>query len=218
MKQQLIDFAKKNAWNAKMSQGGLDSYDNYSGPDLGDLVVVAGRNRDSETLTESNFASALEMLGGESDTVQVHRFGHWGCGWFELILVDPKDEMALQIAYNIQQALADYPVLDDSDYSERESEQTNETLDNNGGEFRSTIAEYIGADLWELTDEDLKELDTVVSVVFNEDVSYHGLSDAWVTDSSIERAANQYEMRGLADQGNMVALTLVESQNKGDAQ
>jgi len=40
------------------------------------LVVPVSRNRDSNTLAESNFDAALEMLGGESDTVEVHRFGH----------------------------------------------------------------------------------------------------------------------------------------------
>ena len=50
------------------------------------------------------------------------RFGHWACGWFELILVNPASDKHLKIAYQIKQDLDAYPVLDDDDYSEREYE------------------------------------------------------------------------------------------------
>ena len=75
--------------------------------------------RDSGVLTESNVACALTALGGESDTVQVHRFGHWGPGWFEIILIDPSDEVRVREAEAIEAALADYPVLDDEDWTVR---------------------------------------------------------------------------------------------------
>ena len=52
-------------------------------PDRQDwFVVPVGRNRDSGPASESNFKAALEMLGGESDDVEVCNFGHWACGWF----------------------------------------------------------------------------------------------------------------------------------------
>jgi hypothetical protein len=101
---------------------GLDSWGNYGGEDFGHVVVVAGQNRDSDILCQSNFSSALEMLGGETETVQVHRFGHWGCGWFELICVDAKDRKALVTAFEIHKQLEEYSVLDDSDYFERQNE------------------------------------------------------------------------------------------------
>src|SRR5262245_4928699 len=53
------------------------------------LLAPCSRNRDSSLLEQSNFDVCLKALGGESETVEVHRFGHWGCGWFELILVAP---------------------------------------------------------------------------------------------------------------------------------
>lgn len=81
------------------------------------IVLPVGRNRDSGILDECNFETALAMLGGESDTCEVHRFGHWGCGWFELILVHPD---RLEDAESIENALADYPVLDESKFSEME--------------------------------------------------------------------------------------------------
>jgi hypothetical protein len=87
--------------------------------DQQDWFVVAGRNRDSCVLAESNFASALKRLGGESDTCQVCRFGHWACGWLEIVLLSPEREAE---GAAIENALADYPILDESDFSERECE------------------------------------------------------------------------------------------------
>ena len=86
-----------------------------------DWLIVSSRNRDSECLDESNFHSALEMLGGEGDDVQIHRFGHWANGWFELILVRPNTAAAKE-AEEIETSLAQYPVLNDDDLSEREQE------------------------------------------------------------------------------------------------
>lgn len=93
---------------------GLDSIEGW--------FIVLGRNRDSDILTESNFDAALKSLGGEGDDVQVHRFGHWACGWYELLLVRP-DTKACKRAEEIESALSDYPVLDDEDLSEREQEE-----------------------------------------------------------------------------------------------
>ncbi len=90
--------------------------------DIGHFLVLLGRNRDSGTLAESNWHNALKQLGGESDVVQVHRFGHWACGWFELILVDSKDEDKVRIAEEIEGCLEEYCVLDDEDYSARQWE------------------------------------------------------------------------------------------------
>lgn len=87
------------------------------------LVMPCGQNRDSSALERSNFRSALKALGDESDSVQVHRFGHWACGWFEVILVDPSDAAALQTATEIADALEGYPVVSDDDFSELEYEE-----------------------------------------------------------------------------------------------
>lgn len=86
------------------------------------FVLPCSRNRDSDCLSESNFAVALDMLGGESETVQVHRFGHWACGWYEIIVVKPETDAA-KTAQEIEDSLDDYPVLDDEDFSEREQKE-----------------------------------------------------------------------------------------------
>ena len=101
-------------------------------------VAPIGRNRDSDMLAESNWDVGLAMLGGESEDVEVHRFGHWACGWFEIILVRPDSE-ACTMAQRLEDTLAEYPVLDDEDFSRREEEEeeANERLeeeDDNGNE------------------------------------------------------------------------------------
>ncbi len=83
------------------------------------LVGPCFRDRDSGPRAESNFACLVRDMGGESETLEVHRFGHWANGWFELVLVHPSRESELS---EFESALADYPVLDDMDLSERESD------------------------------------------------------------------------------------------------
>lgn len=86
------------------------------------LVLPVMQTRDSEDLELSNFTTALNLLGGESDNVEVHRFGHWGPGWFEIIIINPADTELFKIATGIESALADYPCLDEEDYLKREFE------------------------------------------------------------------------------------------------
>lgn len=97
-------------------------------PDQTDwLVVPVSQNRDSGCLDQSNFAIALELLGGESETVDVHRFGHWANGWYELIIVAPSraDDVA-----RITARLEDCPVLSDDDLYERETAAIWDSWDN----------------------------------------------------------------------------------------
>jgi len=83
-----------------------------------------GQSRDSDCLEESNFDAMLALLGGESDLVTVVRENHWACGWVEWIALEAdgtaESDRALQIADEACARLADYPVLDESDWSERE--------------------------------------------------------------------------------------------------
>jgi hypothetical protein len=92
-------------------------------------VMPVSQTRDSGPLEQSNFAQFLDGLGGESDTVEVHRFGHWGPGWYEIILVNPSDETAMKAAYDMAGALQDYPILDEDDLLVREMEGAQESWD-----------------------------------------------------------------------------------------
>ena len=112
-----------------MSSGGLDSYRNYIGHDWSGWIVFLGKNRDSDVLTLSNFDTALEDLGGEIDgKIEVRSANHWACGWIEQIMIrfEPKNHIKLKKALKMKKALEDYPVLDESDFSEREHEERND--------------------------------------------------------------------------------------------
>ena len=112
-------------YDTAANPSGLDSYANYMGetPSKG-LLVVLTRNRDSDCLTESNWECALEQLGGESETVEIHRFGHWACGWWEALCVKAGSE-AEKIGAEIESLLSDYPVLNDEHFSEKEQDEAN---------------------------------------------------------------------------------------------
>jgi hypothetical protein len=87
------------------------------------LIAPCGANRDMDALQESNWRTQLALCGGESDSVQIFRFGHWACGWVEILAFDPEDCVAITAAEEIERRLGDYPVLDENDFSELESEQ-----------------------------------------------------------------------------------------------
>lgn len=84
-------------------------------------VLPTAQTRDSGVLEKSNFETATKILGGErKHIVEIHRFGHWGPGWFEIIIVNPKAGKTTKKALGIECSLADYPVLDESDWSAKE--------------------------------------------------------------------------------------------------
>jgi hypothetical protein len=92
------------------------------------FVVPVIQTRDSGVLAEANFKSALDMLGGEqADLVEVHRFGHWGPGWFEIIIIHPSLEAK---GKEIEESLEAYPILDDDLFSQMEYDAVYECWDN----------------------------------------------------------------------------------------
>lgn len=100
--------------------------DHYMGAEWPDYYRSGvGQSRDSDDLEASNFSTMLSDLGGESETVIVVRESHWAVGWVEWIAIHVSDEKALRIADENMERLADYPVLDESDWSERETESAN---------------------------------------------------------------------------------------------
>lgn len=115
----------------QMTAGGLDGYSNFAGDDsdYADWFGILGRSRDSGTLERSNFDVGLEMLGGESETVIVCRYGHWAVGWIEEVYVKPGSP-AEAIAREIEEAIADYPVLNEDHHSELEHDEAMEVWSN----------------------------------------------------------------------------------------
>ena len=100
--------------------------DSYGGAHWPEYFVFLGQNRDSDALTRSNFECGLEALGGESETVLVIREGHWACGWVEWIAIHESDEKALREADELAAALTDYPIVNESHFSELEWTEAND--------------------------------------------------------------------------------------------
>ena len=95
-----------------------------------DWAMYYTRNRDSTLLEQSNHAyiqKAMEPYE-EDGTAREESHGCWAYGWREgfaiRVLKDGKATDAFKVWMNIQDALSDYPLLDEEDHSNREYEAT----------------------------------------------------------------------------------------------
>lgn len=141
------------------------------------LLVMCGLPPvEGETI--AGFAERLEAALETSD-FETHRFGHWGPGWFEVIVVRPESACHRE-AQAIAAALSDYPVLDESDYSRREYESQCEAVSN---ALRSLTIEDDGVDVsgWDLFSE------AVFSDLWDNDQSALDCSDegCWISQEAI---------------------------------
>ncbi|AWY07639.1 hypothetical protein SEA_YOSIF_75 [Streptomyces phage Yosif] len=101
------------------------------------VPVIGWAERGDDILEESNYLSALELLTGAAED-ESHVFdgssGHWLVGSLRQVWVQVYEEdgetftAAFREAVEIQEALHGYPVLDESDYSEREWKRYEENL------------------------------------------------------------------------------------------
>lgn len=106
------------------SDSGLDNKGEW-------FVLPCSRTRDSGILSESNFEGCLKELEEKEIRHEVHRFGHWGPGWYEIIIVQHSPS-GTQFVGEVMCALADYPILYEDDYFERELELEYECWTNHG--------------------------------------------------------------------------------------
>ncbi len=112
---------------------------NYAGASWPDYYLSGfGRSRDSDCLEESNFQTVLAALKAlppfvysapDCDNEIESRFvvteNHWAVGWVEWIAIHESDTAAIALCEKLQERRDNYPVLDENDYSERESEEAN---------------------------------------------------------------------------------------------
>ncbi len=89
--------------------------------DHGDWLIVATRHRDSDSLTRSNYRVLAARLASTSATTE--ESSHWAVGWIERLIIAPGDRAALRVALAAHKAMDDYPVLDESDWSELEDSE-----------------------------------------------------------------------------------------------
>lgn len=210
----LQEFIKHAQWEPKPSE--FDSWSNYSGADLSDYLSGPGRNRDSDTLTESNFYTALDRLGGKSECgcesendcqcdVRIGGFNHWACGWYEIILVKKTAIDKVKLLFEIHKAMETYPVLDEMDWSEREHKEHCRTLESNLSYFNNEVAECLGfADTnvngFPFTDSEVNDYATKV---FWDDTSNSG-EDAYVDKNAVLRYAR--------DNNDKISLAILKYQ------
>ena len=114
----------------------------YIGANWPDYYVFLGRNRDSDCLENSNFECGLKAIQAvaskepipgdedESATVQTVCENHWAVGWVEWIAIHESDKAALAEAERLLERLENYPVLNEEDFCERETNEANEVWKN----------------------------------------------------------------------------------------
>lgn len=118
--------------------------DHYWGAEWPDYYRSGfGQSRDSGALERSNFAVALHELEAASwqglapheiaekdHSVFVIQEGHWAVGWVEWIAIHKDDEAALRKADELRERYENYPVLDESHYSDIEQQDADQTWAN----------------------------------------------------------------------------------------
>lgn len=166
--------------------------DSYMGPSFYEYYVFFGQNRDSDLLTQSNFISALKQIGGETETVQVIRQGHWACGWIELIMIHENDEVSLMKADKIKKAYKNYPVVDESHFSEFEHDAVSDMTKDNMKYFMNDLLKEVGAEEVKLSKNDINTLEQFIYYATQEDSSYRGADEAYFRPEECNRFIDEY--------------------------
>lgn len=94
----------------------------YMGNDFSEYYILYGKNRDSDRLTRSNYDCIKEVV----KSAESFSFNHWACGWIELLMIHESDKNGIEQGNKILAELADYPVYNDSHYSELEWNEMND--------------------------------------------------------------------------------------------
>jgi hypothetical protein len=150
-------------------------------------------HRDSDALGRSNFEVISEdMQKRFPKQVEITECGHWAVGWIKHLTVKmlTKDHKRVTKAglaiLEWLDKLEDYPVADESHWSETEYDELQETFDNFKKDFVKEICDFIGIDDT-LNERNFKRLENFASMVHSEDMGYCSLENCWVTEESIKR-------------------------------
>jgi hypothetical protein len=93
---------------------------NYLGATWENYYVFLSQNRDSDTLTRSNFSCGLGHVKNIGDGVAVAHERHFACGWIETIMIPQENTEAIEVAQKILDRLDGYPIINEEDYYELE--------------------------------------------------------------------------------------------------
>lgn len=132
-------------WRRFQSFAWHKSYD-LDDPDAWAIIYTS--NRDSGLLGQSNEKAINEMLDkyteGDDPDLVFERHSHWAVGHvdgFSVRVYRPDGTItdAFREVCGIHERLEDYPVMDESEYSERELEATLENYRSEIGHYRSDL-------------------------------------------------------------------------------
>jgi len=197
--------------------------DNMGGPH--DWAMYYTRNRDSGLISQSNHAyikKAMEPYE-EDGTARDERHGSWACGWMEgfaiRIYKGGKVTNAFKIWMNMQDAMSDYPLLDEEDHSNREYEETLDNIKHIASDVRDdapdTWAEEVYAYLSDNNEDSLYPVDGMGGWPKDEVVQealknlcYLDIEDADMTEE--EREQFERERRIKLNDHNQIKLNLNE--------
>lgn len=161
----------------------LDDYASergWAGVELGPVGV----HRDSDALARSNFDVIYpEMCERFGEAVDSPRFGHWGVGWIDEIAWDAGRDDIREYVESWRAALENYPVADESHFSELEYDEAVEIIKLVSG---GTITrDGISYEISELLPDDWSE--QVFSAMFDVgvDTSPDGMRDEWIEDAML---------------------------------
>ena len=114
---------------------GFESFCWFERPDdAEDFCIYHLNHRDSGLLDQSNADATRKALEQFEDDVRLETFSHWAVGWIDAVAVrvsgpDSKETRAYRTLCDTIDRLSEYPILDETDYSEREYEATLENID-----------------------------------------------------------------------------------------
>lgn len=112
---QALAVARQTGWNLDTEAADRD----WSAIGIGPV----GQHRDSDALDRSNFAIvSADLRERFGDAVDTASFGHWGVGWIEEVIFDAGRPDVADAVQAWRDALADYPVADDEQFSQLEWE------------------------------------------------------------------------------------------------
>jgi hypothetical protein len=160
------------------------------GKALGDhqnwYVSNIGLNRDSNLLDQSNFTSfaqALKDIEPEGNHWQIHRFGHWSCGWFEILILNPETSEVLNKALEIMESLKTYlGPLDDVHHSNLEHKAFMEWIDDGIFEVRFKLEDDILLEPFEskITNSEISDCLNEIEWTYMDDGSpYIDIEENW---------------------------------------
>lgn len=114
-------------------------------------VAPISQNRDSGCQSRSNWTVGTEEIlkASQHDETEIHCFGHWACGWYEMLLIHPADVPALRVAAAMAAALEDHPVLNEDHLSELEYEEAAEYWERCSVSDRVEILQRFGGSIFQ---------------------------------------------------------------------